>query len=267
MPGLFACVPGMFDSLEVKVLCPSGWRRRASEAQGRRREAGSEGSVEQKTAARWTRTGYEADPAGRAGTKLRSPGPSRAGVVDPAGVRRRRSSLPREISSCSASDAVGLLLARMELPEAGAHHKPRNRPHRRAACAKAVRYLTGDERIRAVIGLAGAGKSTLLAAARRAWEADRYTVHGERWPAKRPRNWSGHRASRPARWRPGSWPGRRTATELATRPGPIREHDLRQVHALVTGLAPIWSPATTIPARAISPARPARVPLRSKDRR
>src|SRR3954451_22472717 len=37
----------MFDSLEVKVLCPSGWRRRASEAQGRRREAGSEGSVEQ----------------------------------------------------------------------------------------------------------------------------------------------------------------------------------------------------------------------------
>src|SRR3954454_5910297 len=45
-PGLFACAPSMFDSLEVKVLCPSGWRRRASEAQGRRREAGSEGSVE-----------------------------------------------------------------------------------------------------------------------------------------------------------------------------------------------------------------------------
>src|SRR5436305_1944245 len=43
---------------------------------------------------------------------------------------------------------------------------------------EAVRYLTGDERIRAVVGLAGAGKSTLLAAARRAWEADRYTVHG-----------------------------------------------------------------------------------------
>src|SRR4051794_24376419 len=43
---------------------------------------------------------------------------------------------------------------------------------------EAVRYLTGDERIRAVVGLAGAGKSTLLAAARRAWEADRYTIHG-----------------------------------------------------------------------------------------
>jgi ATP-dependent exoDNAse (exonuclease V) alpha subunit len=39
---------------------------------------------------------------------------------------------------------------------------------------EAVCYLTGDERIRAVVGLAGAGKSTLLAAARRAWEADRY---------------------------------------------------------------------------------------------
>ena len=47
MPGLFACAPSMVESLEVEVLCPSGWRRRASEAQGRRREAGSEGSVEQ----------------------------------------------------------------------------------------------------------------------------------------------------------------------------------------------------------------------------
>jgi len=37
----------MFGSLEVEVLCPAWWRRRASEAQGRRREAGSEGSVEQ----------------------------------------------------------------------------------------------------------------------------------------------------------------------------------------------------------------------------
>ena len=46
-PGLFACAPSMFDSLEVKVLCPSGWRRRASEAQGRHREAASGGSVEQ----------------------------------------------------------------------------------------------------------------------------------------------------------------------------------------------------------------------------
>ena len=40
-------VPSMTDSLEVQVLYPARWRRRISEAQGRRREAGSEGSVEQ----------------------------------------------------------------------------------------------------------------------------------------------------------------------------------------------------------------------------
>jgi hypothetical protein len=38
----------MFDSLEVKVLFTSGWRRSDSEAQGRRCEAGSERSVEQR---------------------------------------------------------------------------------------------------------------------------------------------------------------------------------------------------------------------------
>ena len=37
----------MTDSLEVQVLYPARWRRRISEAQGRRREARSEGSVEQ----------------------------------------------------------------------------------------------------------------------------------------------------------------------------------------------------------------------------
>ena len=40
-------VPSMTDSLKVKVLYPARWRRRISEAQGRRREAGSEGSAEQ----------------------------------------------------------------------------------------------------------------------------------------------------------------------------------------------------------------------------
>jgi len=37
----------MIDSLEVKVLYPTWWWWRISEAQGRRREAGSERSVEQ----------------------------------------------------------------------------------------------------------------------------------------------------------------------------------------------------------------------------
>jgi len=37
----------MIDSLEVEVLYPVWWWRRISEAQGRHREVGSEGSVEQ----------------------------------------------------------------------------------------------------------------------------------------------------------------------------------------------------------------------------
>jgi Ti-type conjugative transfer relaxase TraA len=43
---------------------------------------------------------------------------------------------------------------------------------------QAVRHLTGDEQVSVVVGFAGAGKSTMLAAAREAWEAEGYTVHG-----------------------------------------------------------------------------------------
>ncbi len=43
---------------------------------------------------------------------------------------------------------------------------------------RAVEHVTGPERMAAVVGFAGAGKSTMLSAARQAWEAQGFSVHG-----------------------------------------------------------------------------------------
>jgi hypothetical protein len=78
------------------------WSRRTREAQGRRREAGSEGSVERRCGARDTNRIRGVVQPGRAGTQQQSP-PSTTGLcfINPASMHRRYDSLPREICGVS----------------------------------------------------------------------------------------------------------------------------------------------------------------------
>ena len=77
---------------------------------GYRREAGSEGSMDQMCES-MDKNRIQGASAGRAGNAPRSPYPSRVGSVDSATVHRRRLSLPQEI--CSVS------LRRLRLPQGG----------------------------------------------------------------------------------------------------------------------------------------------------
>jgi hypothetical protein len=79
---------------------------------GYRREAGSEGSVEQRCEP-MDKNRIGGASAGRAGNESQSPYPSRARSVDPAVVHQRRLSLPREV--CFVSPARRLRRSRGRL--------------------------------------------------------------------------------------------------------------------------------------------------------
>ena len=68
---------------------------------GDRREAASEGSAERQSRPDVQKPD-QAAPSGRASLRSRSPYPSSVGDVDPAGVRRRTSNLPQEVSAVPA---------------------------------------------------------------------------------------------------------------------------------------------------------------------
>ncbi len=82
--------------------------------------------------------------------------------VDPRHVERAMERQDRSLRKSS-----GGMLAASD-PSAGLSHEQRH----------AIKHVTGPEGIAAVVGFAGAGKSTMLAAARKAWEAQGYQVHG-----------------------------------------------------------------------------------------
>lgn len=82
--------------------------------------------------------------------------------VDPRHVARAIERQDRSIRKTSG----GMLAARD--PSTGLSDEQRD----------AIKHVTGPEGIAAVVGFAGAGKSTMLAAARAAWEAQGYQVHG-----------------------------------------------------------------------------------------
>jgi len=88
----------MFDSLKVKILLTTWWRWSHSEAQGRRREAASERSVEQtyEPMYKYRIWGIRCRTSWPMTTKAIST-KSRALVVNPAVACGRRSNLPREI--------------------------------------------------------------------------------------------------------------------------------------------------------------------------
>lgn len=96
--------------------------------------------------------------------------------VDRRHVERAIGRQDEAIRSSVASDAAG----KVERGELDAQEREHRVETARLSDEQrhAIEHITGPERIAAVVGYAGAGKSTMLAAAREAWEAQGYTVHG-----------------------------------------------------------------------------------------
>lgn len=96
--------------------------------------------------------------------------------VDRRHVERAIGRQDEAIRSAVASDTAG----KVERGELGGAERERQIEAARLSDEQraAIEHVTGRERIAAVVGFAGAGKSTMLAAAREAWEAEGYTVHG-----------------------------------------------------------------------------------------
>ena len=88
-------------------------------------------------------------------------GACRSGCGDPAG---RGGGFLGRIARGELSEAEG----QAQVSAAGLSDEQRG----------AIEHIAGSEQIAAVVGFAGAGKSTMLAAAREAWQAQGYTVHG-----------------------------------------------------------------------------------------
>ena len=82
--------------------------------------------------------------------------------VDPRHVERAMERQDRSLRKSSSGPSAA------SVPSAGLSDEQRH----------AIKHVTAPEGIAAVVGFAGAGKSTMLAAAREAWEAQGYQVHG-----------------------------------------------------------------------------------------
>ena len=97
-------------------------------------------------------------------------GRSRHGVMDShvdRAINSQNEAIRRSIAAGLPDDLAADQRARL-IQAAGMSDEQRD----------AVRHITGDQQVSVVVGFAGAGKSTMLAAAKDAWEAEGYIVHG-----------------------------------------------------------------------------------------